>query len=123
MTTLSARNYSNEQIEAIEGIVDGSEYLDSKSDCIRVTSEYALFKNIEDYEPVVEDFESKVEELGLETLEYEELDYFDALITVHSMTEDPELSDAECREKLGQMAEERLQEDFEGTAYVTQRLE
>lgn len=123
MPTLSARNYSEEQIDAIEGIVDDSNYLDSKSDFIRVTSEYALFKNIDGYEPTVDNFSNKVEELGLETLEYDEMDYFDVLTTVHSLTEDSEIDDEECRERLNQVSEEMLLEDFEDTAYVAQRLE
>lgn len=123
MTTLSARNYSEEQVEVIEGIVEDSRYLDSKSDFIRVTSEYALFKNVEGYEPAVDNFDLKVQDLGLHSLDYDELDYFDVLTAVHSLTEDPEISDEECREMLNEMTEERLREDFEGSIYVSQHLE
>lgn len=123
MATLSARGYSEEQVDAIEGIVEGSMYLESKSDFIRVTSEYALFTNVEDYEPSVDNFDLKVQELGLHSLDYDELDYFDFLTTVHSMSEDPEVSDTEFRETVKDMAENALEENFEDTSYVFQRLE
>lgn len=116
--TLSARGYSDEEIEQIENIVEGAEYLDSKSDFLRTASQYALSQAVEGFKPDIDNFEEKVSELGLDYLNIDSTGYFDLATTAYTLSEDPEVTDAEYREIIGKLAGEKLEEDFAGTGFA-----
>ncbi|MFT4892451.1 MAG: hypothetical protein ACI8Z7_000226 [Candidatus Nanohaloarchaea archaeon] len=121
--TLSARGYSEEEVRIIENIVEDSDYLGSKSDFIRTTSQYAVAKNLESFEPTVDNFEEKIDELGLDQLSFDKLNYFDTLTSAYTLAEDPDITDGEYRNMMGELAERRLKEDFPDSSLTENLLE
>jgi hypothetical protein len=111
--------YSDQAVDNIENIIDNSSVLEDQSDFFRTITDYTINQQNSDYNPVVENFERKVQELGLNELSDNALTHFDFAVTVHTVLKDGDLNSNEKIEYLTELTENEILSEFPSTDYAS----
>ena len=108
--------HSEDAFEQVENLVEGSEHLQSKSDFYQTVTDYALERATEgEYESDLDNFGSKVEELGLEDLSSSGFEHFDFASTVYMVSHDESKPVEERMEYLREISEQEIEQHFPGS--------
>ncbi len=111
--------YSHKAVENIENIIDNSSVLKNQSDFFRTITDYTIKQHNSDYNPVVENFEGKAQELGLYELSDNALNHFDFTVTVHTVLKDGDLNSDEKVEYLTELTENEILSEFPSMDYAS----
>jgi hypothetical protein len=111
--TKATFRHSEDAFEQVENLVEGSEHLQSKSDFYQTVTDYALERATEgEYESDLDNFGSKVEELGLEDLSSSGFEHFDFASTVYMVSHDESKPVEERMEYIQKLSEQEIDDHF-----------
>ncbi|WEL23976.1 hypothetical protein [Candidatus Nanohalovita haloferacivicina] len=108
--------HSDKAFQQIENIVEDSAVLENKSDFYQTVTDYALVKATEgEYKTNIDNFDAKVEELGLNQLSSKGLEHFDFAATVYHVARDDSKPADERMDYLQKISREEIQQYFPDT--------